>query len=1378
MNRKRFTDIAVAAAFLMSSVTVGAQMAESSPLTMRKPGPAAVTPIGETAVKGKSLTRVLKSDGRKKTADASAFEGRKLYCALINSTDWSSASLTSVPYGVYSFSIGGDMAMTPLRTAFDYDFTAASFCRDTFVGIAPMSVMGVLNGARYITIDTENWQELKRVMYGTDKKSYSLLSSTMAYNPIDNNTYSLQYNDGMSGMDWCIYNDEYDEMDKIAAFRGKYNVLTLAAVPDGGMYFINWLGDLYRIDRKTARPTLVGSTGVLPVMYSQSMVYDGRTGLFIWAAQTETGSELYAVNPETAETSLIGRFNKNEQIVALKVDENAAKDGAPAMAEGLNLVFDADGSLGGKIEFTVPRLTYGGAALGDAMLNVWLDGENLKGVPAVPGEKVSIPVTLSEGNHYVAVNTSNGTGYSPLASIRKYAGYDTPLPVGDVTFAYDADAGKNTVSWNAPASGVNGGYLDKANIRYTVVRMPDSVTVADNYAQTVFTETTPEAMHNYSYRVYATNNGKRGEYAESERIICGDAFTAPYSQSFADASVLGEFFTVVDANADNNTWKTGFNDDVRIDISAYSFPTGDDWLITPAISLDGGMKYRYTINMKTFTNGYPESFEVYVGTDPADLSTFRKVASEEAFELYEDFGDYHADFLTDKPGKYYLALRYTGDSSKNASMLMLKKVSVSAVGAAKAPAAAGSLEVTAGADDAMTATVSFDAPDRNLEEQPVSPLTRISIYRNKEAEPAHVFESPSAGAHLTWTDGSVKSVGMNTYTVVPENEYGAGESAADSAFVGVYTAPYKETFDSRGAADLYTSTLDGIDLETNPFYGWEYDSMNKRMKFSAYVTDTPVEAWLYTPMIRLDADAVYELSLGVMTSVYSETVTNKVYMGTSAEPQTQSVHVGDLPKSTAYQMKDVAYNVVTGEGGKYCFGINSKGTSANDYLDTQLDDVRLTYKKSAFSPYEFTGYKSEAAADGSLKAVMTFRTPAVDYHGNALKENVKVEIFRGQNPAPVYTADDVVPGAAMTWTDTQPLHGQNTYMLVASNSYGRSEVLTDTLFVGRDVPLPVGNLMVKGSSDNKDAILVWDAPEAGVNGGVVVDGEVRYRVYSYNPADKTLALIADNVEGNTYTIELERTGSQRLDYYGVAPFTAEGTGQTVVGSVVLGPLYQLPYKESFADARTETSPWQVETVYSYGYTWGVDNPDGTRNNAKPQDGDGGCAYMFNGSMYEQYAGAGFISPKVALDANDNVLSFWVYNIATAYPNNRPSLYVYLRGDDGESIEAAKYIVGGDTEEGWKKYEIPLSQLKGCSHMSFALFGYTGGGQDVIYLDNIRIEKADPTGVGGVTEQAKAVQGVRWFTTDGREVTSPGKGVYIMTETYTDGTRRSVKVTRR
>lgn len=1377
MNKKRFIDIAVAVVFFMNAATAGAQTTEQSPLTARKPGPMAVTPIGDAAVKGNTVTRILKSGVRNKAADVSAFEGRKLYCALINSTDWASSSITDVPYGVYSFSIGDEMAMNPHCTSFIYDFLAGAFGRDKFHGIAAMTILGALNGARYITIDTENWKELKRVLYGTEKKSYSLLSTSMAYNPTDDKTYSLQFNDEMSGMDWCIYNEDYDEMDKIAAFRGKYNVLTLASVPSGDMYFINSLGDLYRIDKKTARPALVGRTGIMPTMYVQSMAYDARTGLFIWAAQTETGSELYAVNPETAEATLIGRFNHNEQIVALKVDENAAKDDAPAMAENLNLVFDADGSLTGKIEFSVPTLTYGGAALDNAILNVWLDGENLKGVSATPGENVSIPVTLTEGNHYVAVNMSNAAGYSPMASVKKYAGYDTPEKVGNLTFEYDAEGKQNKVSWTAPAAGVNDGYLDMANLKYTVVRMPDSVTVADNYSQTTFTEPTPEAMHNYSYRVYANNNGKTGEYAESEKLICGNAFTAPYSQSFADASVFNEYFTAVDANNDGNTWRVGYSNDVRIDINSYSYPNGDDWLITPAISLEGGMRYRYTLNMKTFTSGYPESFEIYVGTDPNDLSTFRKVAEEYAFELYEDFGDYSTDFNIEESGKYYVALRYTGDSSKKASMIMLKKVSVTAVGASKAPAGVENLDITAGENDAMTATVSFDAPSKDLEGNAISSLSKISVYRNKDAEPVHVFDAPAVGGHLTWTDNNVKKVGMNTYSVVSENEYGNGETIADSAFVGVYTAPYLETFDSKGASELYKTALYGLDAEATG-YGWKYNSSTQRMSLSAFVSADPVSAWLCSPMIKLDADAVYQLSLSVSTSVYSETVANKIYMGTSTEPESQTSFVGDLPKNTSYQMKPVSYNVVTKDAGKYSFGINSTGEKQYDYINTEVDDVQLTYLKSAFSPYAFTDYTSKAAEDGSLNMEMSFKAPAVDYHGDALKENLKIEVFRGQSPTPVKTFTDVVPGAAMTWTDTEPLHGQNTYMLVASNDYGRSEVLLDTLFVGRDAPSSVTGLTVKGSSDNMNAILAWEAPLAGVNGGVVVDDELQYRIYSYNPDELTYTLIADNVKGNTYTIEPEPLSSQRLLYYAVAPFTNEGIGQPVVGSVVLGPLYTLPYKESFANSEAETTPWQIISTYTGGFTWGVTNPDGTYNQAAPQDEDGGCAYMYNGSMYEQYAGAGFVSPKVALDGQDNVLTFWVYNIATAYPNNKPSLFVFLRGDDGEYVEAANYIVGGDTEDGWQKYEVSLDAVKNCSHMSYAFYAYTGGGNDVIYLDNIRIEKNTSTGIGGVTEQAKTVESVRWYTLDGRELNAPVKGVNIKTETYTDGTSRSVKVVRR
>ena len=111
-----------------------------------------------------------------------------------------------------------------------------------------------------------------------------------------------------------------------------------------------------------------------------------------------------------------------------------------------------------------------------------------------------------------------------------------PEAVNNLVFVHSAE-GMNTVTWTAPAGGVNDGFVDFDNLSYTIVRMPDSVTVADNYKGLSYEEHAPSAMHNYSYRVYAVNNGKRGAFAESNSIICGDAFTVPYSQNFTSSTL-------------------------------------------------------------------------------------------------------------------------------------------------------------------------------------------------------------------------------------------------------------------------------------------------------------------------------------------------------------------------------------------------------------------------------------------------------------------------------------------------------------------------------------------------------------------------------------------------------------------------------------------------------------------------------------------------------------------------------------------------------------------------------------------------------------------------------------------------------------------------
>lgn len=1377
MNKKVFLVIAAVAVMLVWSAAASAQTREQLPDAGRRPGPSALKAVPSDGRPAGKLSGQLKPSASMAASAESSFYGRTFYGALINSTEWADVSITQVPYGIYSFDTGGSPVMASHITDMGYGFTAGTYGRGTFVGVVPMSVMGALNGARYISIDTETWTEKKNVAHGTDKKSYSLLPSVMAYNTVDNTFYSLQYNDDLSGLDWCVYNPEYDEFDKIAAFRGRYNVVALAAMPDGGMYFINSYGDLYKIDRRTARPTFVGMTGITPVLYSQSMVFDGRTGMLLWAAQTAAGSQLYAVNPVTAEARWVLNFKNSEQFTAIWPEDAAAPDGAPAQAENLRLAYDADGGLQGTISFTVPSKTFGGQTLGGATLNVWLDGENIRSGKAVPGSAVQIPLTLTEGNHYVAVYLNNDAGYSPLSCVCQYAGYDVPVKVTSLTFTHDDKESRNNVSWTAPAGGVNGGYVDFANLTYTVVRMPDSVTVAKDIRQTTFTEAVPEDMRNYYYRVYAVNNGKMSGCAESNKIICGNAFTAPYSQSFADPAVFPEFFTVIDANGDGNTWRAGFSGDVRIDITDNN-PEGDDWLLTPVLALEKDMTYRYTVNMKTFTNGYPEDFEVYVGTDPADLSAFRLVAKEEDFQLYETFGDYSADFVISETGKYFVALRYISKKEKNGSMMMLKNVKVTRIGSSKAPAAVSGLAVTPDADDGMAATVSFTTPGKNIEGSRITQISKVSVYRNGSSEPVHVFESPAVGTGLSWTDNGVSKVGVNTYTVVAENEHGEGEAVSDSAFVGIYAAPYLETFDTRAASELYKATMTGLDPVENPFYGWKYDENNKKMTCYAYLTDdeAKLELWLYTPMFRLDANSVYELGYKAKIDLTADNVTNKVYMGTAQEPEAQGVYVADMPSKTNYQLADVRHQVVTTEGGKFCFGFNTLAQGQYAYPNADLDDVSLTYLKPAASPYMFTGYEAAASPDGGLTADMRFNAPAVNYHGERLTENLKVEIFRGQSPTPVFSREDVVPGTEITWTDTQAQHGNNVYMLVASNSYGRSEVLTDTLFVGRDVPTVVSDYKVRGSADNQDAVITWEAPAQGVNGGVIVPSEISYNVYKYNPDENLLTPIEKNVKGTSYTVENEPSDGQELLYYAVSAVTAEGESQATAASVVLGRLYTLPFKESFAGRELSTEPWQlVDCVPPY-ITWDLTNPTGDGyNNATPQDGDGGVAYMFNGSMYESVAGAGFVSPKFTVGGEDAVLRFWVYNIATAYPDNKPYVTVMLRADDGMYEEEATFVVGSDTEDGWKQYEIPLGRYKVSSHVSIAFYGVTAGGNDVIYLDNIVIEKGYPTSIDGVKADGRTVSGVKYYDTMGREVGSPQKGVTIRTVRHTDGSSETTKV---
>lgn len=1378
MNIRKLSTISrtlFSAALLISTAGVWAQ----TPAAHRGPATLKSLPTEGLSRRMPGVS-VLKAEPRQSTA-LERFAGRTFYGLLINSSDWANASITQVPYGVYSFTIGdGAIAPEARLTDMKYNLTASAYTGGQLFGIYTMDVMGALNGARYITLDTEAWREVSDVVHGTDEGGYSLLSSSMAYNYIDNTLYSLQYNDALSGLDWCRLNTQYQAMDKIAAFRGKYNVLAMATTPDGQMYFINAYGDLYKIDKKNGRPSIVAWTGITPRLYSQSMMYDNRTGLFLWAAQSEAdGSCLYCVDPATAETEVVKKFSRQEQFTCLYTTEEGALDGAPAKPEDLRFVFDADGSLSGHIAFDVPDTTYDGQPLTTgATLAVWLDGESLLASEAKSGERVSVPVSLTEGNHYAAVTLRNAAGWSPVASVRQYAGYDTPLPVTDATFTHEDD-GHNAVTWTAPAGGVNGGYVDASSLRYDVVRMPDSVTVASGLAETAFTEPTPKAMHNYSYRVTAVHNGHRSAYAETGKIACGDAFTTPYCQTFDSQQTVDDYITIVDNDSDNATWRyQEYGNIMRYDLYNES---ADDWLITPAVSLDGGKQYVCTLNLKTFSKGYPEYFEILLGTDLNDLSSFRSVSKADGIELYDTYSDYSVPFNTGAAGKYYLAVRYLGEKSKNSTMLLLKSISIDEIASTKAPAAPSGLTVTPGADDAMEATVAFTAPAADLSGETLDALTRISVYRSGESAAAHVFDSPAPGASLSWTDRKVPHVGMNAYSVRAENAYGEGAAAADSAFVGCYEAPYLESFNTRAAAERYTTLVQGVDSANAAWYRWKYDDSGQKMTIYAFnaSADSVLSAWLITPPIRLDADAVYSLTYKKNYSVYTKTVEGSVFMGPAATPSALTALVGPMEPNASYGMEQGSNTVVTTAAGKYCFGFNIKGTAQYDNIMADMDDIALTYEKSALSPYAVTSLTVTPDATGADRATLSFKAPAVDYQGTRLTDNMTVSVYRGRGSLPVYTLDEVIPGQAVSWTDADAQHGSNTYTVIATNRHGKGEPATASAYVGLDRPTAVKELTVSGSADNMAAVVSWKAPAEGHHGGVVIPADLTYRVMSYDPADASLTTVAEGIRTLTYTVDRSGLKAQQADYYCVVAENAAGAGDSTVAYTTIGPLYSLPFKESFAGKELSTSPWIISSENTNVLSWGVADPTGSAdsyNLATPQDGDGGCVYFYNGSYYETYAGAGFISPKMAIGGQKARLTYWVYNYPAKYAK-LPYVLVYLRTDDGEFTEVDRQQVSTDDDtQGWRQYSVDLSSYASAHYAALGFYAFTAGYQECIYLDNIAVESV-ATGIDGTSVSGKTVNRINWYDLSGREVLVPGHGVYVRVTTYADGSRETVKMVR-
>lgn len=721
-------------------------------------------------------------------------DGTTIYGSLIFSTAWPEGT---VKYGIYSFPASTYQAPTMV---YDQDYYGASgggcyadgvYYWNDFVYTEEM-------GYTFSTFCTYNFatKEFTKNIHSFINEGFdqSQITNCMTYDKSTGRIFALSYV-AVTEEDGYI-RKFYPALSEVDSYSGIVSpisqipaMVAIACTPAGELYGITGGNNsrLYRINKNSADLTEIGATG-LDTKFAQSMAFDPVTGKLYWAAVESNGnSGLYEVDTATGAAQLIFRFNNHEEYTGLYIPEPSVSAGAPAAITDLAADF-AGGALSGTVSFTAPATTYSGAQLtGELDVTLSVDGKTEYEGKLNAGQSHSVNITLSEGIHSFSVLARNAAGEGPRTAKAAYVGIDAPAEVANLTLEKSGNSGAR-ISWEAPTTGRNDGYVDPSQLTYTVKRYPGGTTVASNISATFFNDPVNAQADNYHYGVTAYCGGRQGIETFTESGIFGTGTDLPCHFSLATEDDY-KLFTVIDANQDWEAeyswggWMYGDNfkytkeEDGKCAIYGYHPENAaDDWLITPPVAVEKGKKYIVKFNM--WTRGDKETLEITAGPGNAIADQTPIIAAKEY--NHTDHREFVQEFTAKETGNYYIGFHIT--SPKKRFYLCVGDIMVDAVPDNDAPAAVAGLTVTPDANGADKALVSFTAPTTSADGSALKSIDRIDVYYGVEQTPIHTFTAPKPGQALSYTDNPAN--GWVSYRVVATAAGKAGAKAEARVFVG------------------------------------------------------------------------------------------------------------------------------------------------------------------------------------------------------------------------------------------------------------------------------------------------------------------------------------------------------------------------------------------------------------------------------------------------------------------------------------------------------------------------------------------------------------------------------------------------------------------
>ena len=440
----------------------------------------------------------------------------------------------------------------------------------------------------------------------------------------------------------------------------------------------------------------------------------------------------------------------------------------PAQVTDLAVAAGEQGALSATLTWTMPSTTQYGGTLADLTgVRVMRGTEQIATVEGEVGQQMTYTdQALTEPGTYkysvVAYNADGDAEGTATQVTSPWIGNDTPERVTELTAT--ADGQNVSLTWVAPTTGTHQGYINPAELTYRILRGTE--VLEENWAgELPYTDEVGQ-LNKYSYTVYAIFDGKQSSYA-STSVVAGGAYEIPYTEEFASQTNF-EFFTNLNAVDGGKTWT----------YSSYNgypqFYDGSNdanvWLITPDINMQAGKTYKMTFQAwlsSTYNESYYKDMTVTLGQGKTIDAQATTLWTENINSTYK--GNKELYFKVPADGIYNIGFNVQGAASYGS--IYLDNINI--VESEVIPEAATDINVVAGEQGALTATVTWMNPAKDLAGEDLEALTAVKVYRDYDL--IATLDQMTPGQQATYVDEAVPAPGFYKYAVVPYVDDRAGE---------------------------------------------------------------------------------------------------------------------------------------------------------------------------------------------------------------------------------------------------------------------------------------------------------------------------------------------------------------------------------------------------------------------------------------------------------------------------------------------------------------------------------------------------------------------------------------------------------------------------